>query len=49
VASYEVFDMLGHRQSVNADFPLNLPQGRWIVVARGLNGQRLGSSIRISW
>lgn len=43
VVAYHVYDMTGQRVRVSNELPTNLPQGRWIIVAVGANGQKLGS------
>jgi hypothetical protein len=43
VSVYQVFDVLGHLQFTSMNIPLNLAQGRWIVVARDAHGLALKS------
>jgi len=43
--AYQVYNIMGHLQQVSAVLPNNLAQGRWIIVAIGLNGQRLSSFV----
>jgi len=40
---YEIRDLLGRPVLQMDHYPTNLPQGRWVIVAVGANGQKLAS------